>query len=66
MTRKTRRRTVHWSERTRRIETVSPYTDSERAAVDPRSLDNITGPHPYEASYDIALGYPHDRLIVLP
>lgn len=63
---KSQRTTGRWSDRSRQVEVVSPYTREKPSARDPRSLDHISGPGPYEASYDIALGYGHDRSIVLP
>jgi hypothetical protein len=67
MTRKTQqRRTTRWSDRPGQVEVVSPYVDRKPSSREPRSLDHISGPGPYEASYDIALGYNHDRSIILP
>ena len=66
MKRKTQRRTARWSDRPGQVEVVSPYADSKSPAREPRRIDPVTGPGPYESSYDIALGYSHDRSIVLP
>jgi hypothetical protein len=66
MKRKTQRRTSRWSDRTVQTEVVSPYTNEKPSPREPRTLDRISGPGPYEASYDIALGYGHDRSIILP
>lgn len=66
MKRKTQRRTGRWSDRPGQVEVVSPYADSKSPAREPRRLDPVSGPGPYESSYDIALGYGHDRSIVLP
>lgn len=66
MTRKTQRRTTRWSDKPGQVEVASPYTNRKPAPREPRSLDRITGPGPYEASYDVALGYAHERSIILP
>lgn len=66
MKRKTQRATGRWSDRPGRIDVVSPYTGAKPTPRDPRGTDHISGPGPYEASYDITLGYAHDRSIVLP
>jgi hypothetical protein len=66
MNRKTKRRTTRWADRPPQLEVASPYTDRKPVSRDPRSTDHIAGPGPYEANYDIALGYGHDRSIVLP
>lgn len=66
MKRKTQRRTGRWSDRPAQVEVISPYSDGKAPPRDPRSADVASSPGPYEASYDIALGYGHDRPIVLP
>jgi hypothetical protein len=66
MKRRTERRTGRWTERPGRVEVVSPYSDGERPSTPVRMTDRIAGPGPYEAQYDIALGYGHDRSIILP
>lgn len=66
MKRKTQRTTGRWTDRPGRTEVVSPYSDVRLPARDTRTAEPVSGPGPYESSYDIALGYGHDRSIVLP
>lgn len=66
MNRKAQRRTGRWSERPAQVEVTSPYKDSKPVVLEPRRADLVFGPGPYESSYDIALGYSHDRSIVVP
>ena len=60
---KTQRRTSRWADRPD-TEIVSPYADGK--PVRDGRVHDLYGPGPYEASYDIALGYSQDRPIVLP
>jgi len=60
---KTQRRTSRWTERPD-AEIASPYADGK--PVRDIRVNDLYGPGPYEASYDIALGYSHDRPIDLP
>lgn len=66
MKRKTQRRTGRWSDRPAKVEVASPYADTKSPAREPRRLDPGSGLGPYEASYDISLGYGHDRSIIVP
>jgi hypothetical protein len=66
MTRKTKNRSSRWSERAGQVEVVSPYADGKPAAREPRTLEKGSRAGPYEASYDVSLGYGHDRSILLP
>jgi hypothetical protein len=66
MKRKAQGKAGRWSDRPRDVEIVSPYSDVRLPARDARTSDHIPGPGPYESSYDITLGYGHDRSIVLP
>jgi hypothetical protein len=66
MKRKTQLRAGRWTDQPRHTEAVSPYSDAGPPVRDVRATDLISGPGPYESSYDIMLGYAHDRSIVLP
>lgn len=66
MKRKTERTTGRWSDRPSHVEVVSPYADRKPTVREARRPDVVSGPGPYEVSYDIALGYGHDRSILLP
>lgn len=66
MSRKTKKRSGHWTDRSSQVEVVSPYGDHAPTPREPRTVDDGARRGPYEASYDIALGYGHDRSILLP
>ncbi|HSJ31478.1 MAG TPA: hypothetical protein VK933_08595 [Longimicrobiales bacterium] len=66
MSRKTKKRSGRWAERAMQVEVVSPYADGAPTPREPRTFDDSARRGPYEASYDIALGYGHDRSILLP
>lgn len=66
MKQNTERRTGRWSDRPAQTELVSPYADKRPEPRIPRSTDHITGPGPYESSYQISRGYAHERSIHIP
>ena len=66
MSRKTKKRSGRWTERAMQVEVGSPYADAAPPPRAPRTFDDAARRGPYEATYDISLGYGHDRSILLP
>ena len=66
MKRTTSRNTRHWSQRPQ-PQAPQVSRDEKTDIADTReSRETPTGLGPYEAAYDISLGYGHDRSIVVP
>jgi hypothetical protein len=66
MKRKAPHRVVRWTDGSRPGELVSPYEDTPQPTREPRRTNVESRLGPYEAAYDISLGYGQERSIVLP
>ncbi|HEX6134163.1 MAG TPA: hypothetical protein VFZ24_09370 [Longimicrobiales bacterium] len=68
MKRKAKRSTKRWSDRSTTRENTSVYRQPPRPTGETGNRQQLgeSGLGPYESTYDVSLGYGHDRSIILP